>query len=76
MARSRRRRCRVCKTQFVDLGRTDFCGAKCRRTSMQQSGRKNDRQPDMSAGEVDRILSQAVALESAPPWVRHPVRWD
>ena len=73
MVRHRNRMCRVCKTRPVDKGRTDFCGPGCRRVSMQQSGRKNDRGQDMSAGEVDRLISQAVALETAPPWIRHPV---
>jgi hypothetical protein len=29
-----------------------------------------------STAKVDMMLQEAVDLESAPPWVRHPIPWD
>ncbi len=30
----------------------------------------------LTPGEVDRILSEAVRMECAPAYVRHPIPWD
>lgn len=51
------------------------CSATCRakRGSM---GQQAARPQELTPGEVDRILSEAVRMETAPAWVRHPVAWD
>lgn len=71
--------CRICGKLF----QTPTCGVYCSDDCYYQAtGRKHRRHSAARRDIEDRGLQQAavqlqkaVWLESAPPWVRHPVPW-
>ncbi len=64
--------CRKCSRRFdSDTKRRRVCdGCKPKH---QQPARLDG---SLTPGEVDRLLSEAVRMETAPAWMRHPVPWD
>lgn len=67
--------CFQCKTPFHGWANRSFCSHECRDAFGRSRGKpKVERQ--LSGAEADAILEAAVRLETAPPWVRHPVADD
>ena len=80
--------CRNCGTVFAyavnkpSTRHRTACSVRCRATMGGHGTAKNhtrtrrDAAQNLTPGQVDAMLSEAVAMETAPPWVRHPVPWS
>lgn len=69
---SYRLKCGRCARKFAsETKRRRVCDA-CK-PQRQQDARRDG---SLTPGEVDRMLTEAVRMECAPAWVRHPVAWD
>lgn len=67
-----RLKCGRCDRKFAsETKRRRVCDA-CK-PQRQQDARRDG---SLTPGEVDRMLTEAVRMECAPAWVRHPVAWD
>ena len=64
-----RRPCPTCRRLFQGLPHKVYCSLPCKRSHALQPS------PHEPVASVDRILDDAVRLECAPPWVRHPQAW-
>ncbi len=65
-------KCGKCSRRFESATkRRRVCDA-CK-PQRQQDARRDG---SLSPGEVDRMLSEAVRMECAPAYVRHPIPWD
>lgn len=69
--------CAMCRSP-KPRGTARFCSDACRKEFGKVCSAKASAslQPELSAGEIDRMLTEAVALECAMPWVRHPQPMD
>ena len=48
-----------------------YCTEGCRRAYRANAGGQA-KEKNLTPAEVDRVLTAAVDLETAPPWIRHP----
>ena len=74
-SRAKRRKCRHCRSQFVATTGRHFCSRECADIGKNKATAA-DREPPMSAAEVDWLLTQAVRRETMMPWEKHPVAPD
>ena len=69
---SYRLKCGRCARKFAsETKRRRVCDA-CK-PQRQQDARRDG---SLTPGEVDRMLTEAVRMECAPAYVRHPIPWD
>ena len=68
--RSRVRVCRACGQKFQTRRMVEYCGDMCRTKAM---GRRTTPEVGMSGAQAEAHLARVIAMECAPPWVRHPV---
>ena len=66
------RPCRQCRAPFLSYRGAGFCSHSC---MLQWTHKKRcqNRDDSLPAAVVDSMLEEAVRLETAPPWERHPV---
>lgn len=72
-AASRRRKCPVCGKQFKPKARETTCGRECLRVSLDRARHSQHSDRGMTGPQVEAYLSHAVAMESAPAYLRHPI---
>jgi len=70
----RNRVCMRCAQPFLGSFNRSFCSETCRHDYRAAAGGVTSSR-ELTPGEVDRRLSQAVEMGCAPPWQRHPAPW-
>lgn len=67
--------CVQCGAKFLGWNNRSFCSMACRNEHGRARGKPRI-EHQLTGAEADAILEAAVRLETAPPWVRHPVADD
>lgn len=68
----RRRLCSICEQPFLATKARETCSDECKRIALgRASGKAQER--GMTGSQADAYLTNCVALENAPAWMRHPI---
>ena len=72
----RRKKCTHCGTEFLGGREKTLCSSRCRSERAHLKGNQRPKEPNLTPGQVDAILSRAVKMESTPRYLRAPIPWD
>lgn len=74
LSRQRKRTCLTCGVSFVSHSARSYCDEH--RVAGKNGSQSTTPDHGMDPVAVNKYLDWRVRLETAPPWVRHPVAWD